>query len=213
MEALPRDPGGVERTGEVLEFPMRGERNQNPPGISLWRLLREDLHTHQSLFAHGFWALAVNRFGNWRMDVRPRLLRAPFTLLYDFLYRVILWTARIELPYIIKVGRRVRIWHHGGSVLGARAIGDDCQFRHNVTMGLANHGDPIHLLPILEERVIVGVGAVLLGPIRIGHDSIIGANSVVTKDVPPHSLVGGIPGRVLRTLEPGELATTVRTKV
>ena len=210
---LPATPPAPPTVNEVLQFPMRGEKDQNPAGLSLLSLLLEDLRTHQSLFAHGFWAVAVNRLGNWRMSVRPRLLRAPFTLLYDFLYRVVLWTARIELPYIIKVGRRVRIWHHGGCVLGARWLGDDAQFRHNVTIGLANHGDPIHLLPIIEERVVVGAGAVILGAIRIGHDSIIGANAVVTKDIPPHSLVGGIPGRVLRTLEPTELQTTVRVKV
>lgn len=52
-----------------------------------------------------------------------------------------------------------------------------------------------------------------MGPIRIGHDSVIGANAVVTQDVPPHSLVAGIPGRVLRQLEPEERSTAVRTKV
>jgi len=196
---------------EAESFDMRGTRNQSPPGISFLALLREDLRTHESLFAHGFLALAVNRFGNWRMGV-PRPLRWPFSLLYNVLYVLVLWTARIELPYIIKVGRRVRLWHNGGSVLGARSIGDDAQFRHNVTLGLANHGDSITQLPIIEERVIVGAGACILGPIRIGHDSIIGANSVVTHDVPPYSLVGGIPGRVLRTLDPVEQQTAVRTR-
>ena len=197
--------------GEVLQFDMRGSRNQNPPELSLLALLREDLRTHESPFAHGFVALAVNRLGNWRMDL-PRWLRPPFTLLYSILYVWTLWAARIELPYIIKVGRRVRIWHNGGSVLGARWIGDDVQIRHNVTLGLARHGAPITELPIIEERVIIGAGACVLGPIRVGHDSVIGANAVVTKDVPPYSLVGGIPGQVLKTLEPTERETTVKVK-
>ena len=129
------------------------------------------------------------------------------------MYRVVHWTTRIELPYIVRLGRRVRIWHHGGCVLGARSIGNDVQIRHNVTLGLANHGDPIHMLPILEDRVIVGAGAAVLGPIRIGHDSVIGANSVITQGVPPYSLVAGIPGRVIRTLDQTERRTDVRTKV
>lgn len=199
-------------SGDALEFPMRGEENQNPAGISLFALLCEDLRTHESLFVPGFWVLAVNRLGNARMGIPRKCLRAPLSLLYEVLYGLVLWTCRIELPYIVKVGRRVRIWHFGCSVLGARSIGDDVQFRHNVTLGLANHGDPIHRLPIIEERVIIGAGAAILGPIRVGHDSIIGANSVVTKDVPPHSLVAGIPGRVLRTLGASELTTTVRTR-
>ncbi len=193
-------------------YPMTGEKNQNPVGISFLALLQEDLRTHQSLFSQGFWAVAVNRLGNWRMGL-PALLRFPFTLLYNFLYRWIHWTTRIELPYIVKVGRRVRIWHHGGCVLGAACIGDDVQIRHNVTLGLSNHGDPIWKLPVLEDRVIVGAGAAILGPIRIGHDSLVAANAVVTQDVPPHSVVGGIPGRVLKTLEEAPLTTHVETKV
>ena len=197
---------------EIIDFPMRGDRNQNPEGVSLLALVREDLRTHGSFFAQGFWALAVNRLGNWRMGL-PRALRLPFTLVYDLMYRMVHWTCRIELPYIVRVGRRVRIWHHGGCVLGARSIGNDVQIRHNVTFGLAGHGDPIHRLPIIEDRVIVGAGAALRGPITIGHDSVIGANAVVTQDVPPYSLVAGIPGRVIRKLEQEERSTAVQTKV
>jgi serine O-acetyltransferase len=193
-------------------FPMNGTRNQNPPGLGLLALLREDLHTHQSCFSQGFWAVAVNRFGNWRMDL-PGWIRPLASVLYNVLYRIAHWTCRIELPYIVKIGRRVRIWHHGGCVLGACSIGDDVQIRHNVTFGLAGHGDPIWKLPVLEERVIVGAGAAVLGPITIGHDSVIGANAVVTIDVPPHSLVAGIPGKVIRQLEEKERETWVRTKV
>jgi serine O-acetyltransferase len=190
---------------------MRGDRDQNPPGLSLFALLAEDLRTHESPFTHGFVALAVNRFGNWRMHL-ARPLRAPCTLVYRFLELCALWLARIELPYIVKVGRRVRIWHNGGCVLGALCIGDDVQIRHNVTLGLAHHGAPLTALPIIEERVLIGAGACVLGPITIGHDSIIAANAVVTRDVPPYSLVGGIPGRVLRTLEEAERQTGVSVR-
>ena len=148
-----------DRASEEAAFHLSGATNRNPTGVGLFALLREDLRTHQSLFAQGFWAVAVNRFGNWRMDVRPRLLRAPLSLLYKIAYRVSHWTTRIELPYIVRVGRRVRIWHHGGCVLGARSIGDDVQIRHNVTFGLAGHGDPIEAIPTIEERVLVGAGA------------------------------------------------------
>src|SRR5215470_783917 len=99
-------PADTRPRGEILGYHMRGDKNQNPPGMSLWALLHEDLRTHESLFAHGFFALAVHRLGNWRMDL-PRLVRKPFTWLYEFLYLCTLWLARIEVPAIIKVGRRV----------------------------------------------------------------------------------------------------------
>ena len=96
----------------------KGDTNQNPPGIGLWALLREDLRTHDGkLFEQGFWAVAVHRFGNWRMGVRPRLLRAPLTLLYRAMNKWVEWTCGISLPYTTKLGRRVRIWHFGGMFL------------------------------------------------------------------------------------------------
>lgn len=197
----------------VLEYPMDGSKDQNPPDMGLWALFKEDRRTHASIFAQGFWAVTANRLGNWAIGRKLKLVRAPAFLCYRLLYRVVHWTCAIELPYIVKTGRRVRIWHHGGNVLGARAIGDDVQIRHNVTFGLAGHGEPIHRLPIIEDRVVIGCGAAILGEITIGHDSIVGANAVVTDDVPPYSLVAGIPGRVIKQLPEAPLDTHVDTAI
>lgn len=181
-----------------------GETNQNPVGMSLWELWKEDLRTHDGeLLSQGFWALAVHRFGNWRMDLRPKLLRLPFSLLYKFLYKFVEWTCGISLNYPVRVGRRVRIWHHGGMILGARSIGDDVHIRQNTTFGVARRGDHRSLKPIIEDRADIGAGAVVAGAITIGHDSIIGANAVVLKDVPPYSVCVGVPGKIIKTLQPG----------
>src|SRR3954470_7022016 len=105
---------------------MRGEGNQNPAGMSLWPLLREDRRTHGGKWLEqGFWAVAVHRFGNWRMGIRSRVLRLPFSVLYKSLNKWVEWTCGISLPYTVRLGRRVRIWHHGGMILHARSIGDD----------------------------------------------------------------------------------------
>ena len=182
--------------------PARGETNQNPPGLGLLALLREDRRTHDgNWLEQGFWAVAVHRFGNWRMSVRPRVLRLPFSLLYKFLEKWVEWTCGITLPYTVKLGRRVRIWHHGGMVLHAGSIGDDVHIRQNTTFGIARR-DRLHELPTIEDRVDIGCGAVLLGNITIGHDSVIGANAVVLKDVPPLSVAAGVPAKVVKTIEP-----------
>ncbi len=171
-----------------------GQFNQNPPGMSLWALWREDLQTHDGdLFAQGFWAVAVHRFGNWRMGVRPKLLRLPFTFFYKFLYKWVEWTCGISLNYTVKVGRRVHIWHHGGMIFGAREIGNDVHIRQNTTFGVARRGDPRWMKPIIGDRADIGTGAVIVGGITIGHDSVVGANAVVTKDVPPNHIAVGIP--------------------
>lgn len=175
------------------------DTNQNPVGIGLWSLLREDLRTYNGkLFEQGFWAVAVHRFGNWRMGIRPKLLRAPFSIFYRFLYKCVEWTCGISLPYSTKLGRRVRLWHHGGMILHAAAIGDDCQIRQNTTFGVVHVSENVAALPTIEERVHVGCGVAILGPIRIGHDSVIGANAVVLKDVPAGSVAVGVPARLIQ---------------
>ena len=74
------------------------------------------------------------------MGIRSRLLRAPLTLLYRFLSRPAELIGGIHLPYTVRLGRRVRIWHHGGMVLHARSIGDDVHIRQNTTFGVAMRG-------------------------------------------------------------------------
>ena len=180
---------------------MRGELNQNPAGIGLLALLREDRLTHDGRWLEqGFWAVALHRVGNWRMSVRPRVLRAPFSLLYKFLEKWVQWTCGITLPYTVKLGRRVRLWHHGGMVLHARSIGDDVHIRQNTTFGIARR-DRLHELPTIEDRVDIGCGAVILGSITVGHNSVIGANAVVLADVPPHSVAVGVPAKIVKTRE------------
>ena len=184
----------------AVAAPRPGSRNINPASIGFFRLLREDLRTHGSLFEQGFWAVSTHRFGNWRMSL-PKLIRPPFTLWYRFLYKWVEWTCGITLPYTVRLGRRVRIWHHGGMILHAESIGDDVHIRQNTTFGVARK-DALHQLPIIEDRVDLGCGVAVLGHVRIGHDSVVGANAVVVKDVPPHSLAVGVPAKVIKTMPP-----------
>jgi serine O-acetyltransferase len=180
-----------------------GTFNANPWGMTLWDLWKEDFRTHdREWFSQGLWAVALNRFGNWRMDIKNRFVRVPFSILYKMLYKVVEWTTGISLNYTVKVGRRVRIWHHSGMILGARSIGNDVHIRQNTTMGVARRGDHRSLKPIIEDRVDIGAGVVIAGAITIGHDSVIGANAVVLKDVPPYSLAVGVPAKVIKSFDP-----------
>jgi serine O-acetyltransferase len=175
----------------------RGDRNANPEGVGLLALLREDLKTHDGdPFEQGFWAVAVHRLGNWRMGL-PRPLRAPMTLLYRFLYKWVEWTCGISLPYTVRLGRRVRIWHHGGMILHARSIGDDVSIRQNTTLGLARPDRPL-AIPTIGDRVDIGCGACILGAVTLGDGSRVGANAVVLADVPPGATAVGVPARVIR---------------
>jgi serine O-acetyltransferase len=181
-----------------------GDRNGNPPGIGFFRLVAEDHQTHGGkLLEPGFLAIAVHRFGNARMGIRSRFLRAPLSLVYCVLYHAVTWVFGIDLTYTVRLGRRVRFWHHGGMVLGARAIGDDVHIRHNTTFGVLNRSE-LAGKPIIGNRVDVGVGACILGAVTVGDDAVVGPNSVVLRDVPPGAVVMGVPARPakLRAAEP-----------
>ena len=176
--------------------------NGNPPGIGLLELLREDLRTHGgTVFEQGFWAVAVHRFGNWQAGLRWKPVRAPFTVLYRVLFLLVECAAGISLPYTIRLGRRVRIWHHGGIILLARSIGDDVQIRQNTTMGIASVDRHLEV-PTIGDRVDIGCGACILGGVTVGSDSKIGANAVVLVDVPAGSTAVGVPARVVRRRNP-----------
>ena len=175
-----------------------GSRNLNPEGIGFWSLVGEDYRTHGSdLSAQGFWALFWHRFGNWRMSVPTKILRFPLKLVYLTGHKLSQWLGGIDLSYNMKIGRRVRLEHFGSMVLVAREIGDDATIRHNTTFGIASL-ERMDAYPVIENGVEIGVGAVVIGGIRIGEGSIIGANSVVTKSVPPYAVVAGVPARLIR---------------
>ena len=172
-----------------------GETNENPNDIGLLALIAEDFRTHdRNLLEPGFWAVATHRFGNARMGVKTRLLRGPLTVAYEAMFLGVKWLWGIDLAYTVKLGRRVRIWHHGGMVLGACAIGDDVHIRHNTTLGLANRNEDTKK-PVIGSRVDIGAGACVLGAVTVGDDCVIGANTVVLRDVPAGCTVLGVPAR------------------
>lgn len=183
--------------------PEHGSTNQNPPGMGLLALWREDFRTHdRKLFEQGFWAVAVHRFGNWRMGVRPKPVRLPFSIVYKVAYKLVEWLCGVSLPYTVRLGRRVRIWHHGGMIFHAASIGDDCHLRQNTTFGVART-DHNFELPVIGDRVDIGVGACLLGNITIGDGAVIGANAVVLKDLPPGAVAVGVPAKIIRINDTG----------
>src|SRR5690554_3228194 len=114
----------------------------------------------------------------------------------------------IEIHPGAKIGRRFFIDHGMGVVIGETAeIGDDVTLYHGVTLGGTtwNKGKR-H--PTLEDGVVVGAGAKVLGPFSVGAGAKIGSNAVVTKEVPPAATVVGIPGRVIeKAKDAGEAAS------
>ncbi len=100
------------------------------------------------------------------------------------------------------IGPGLFIDHATGVVIGETAeVGADVTIYQGVTLG-GTSLEPVKRHPTVGDRVTIGAGAKLLGAITIGHDSRIGANAVVVHDVPPNSVVVGVPGQVIARSRP-----------
>jgi len=174
------------------------ENQVETPARGLWQQIQEDWIAHgRDWTKPGFRAVAVQRFGVWRMKVEPKLLRAPLSILYRSLYRKIRNTYGIDLPYTVKLGRRVVIEHQSAIIIhGNCTIGDDCIIRQGVTLGNRYLEKPLES-PQLGDRVNVGAGAKILGKVNLGDNVNIGANAVVLSDVPAGKTAVGIPAKIL----------------
>src|SRR5512138_3854522 len=108
----------------------------------------------------------------------------------------------IEIHPGATLGPRFFIDHGMGVVIGETAeVGADVTLYHGVTLG-GTSWQKGKRHPTLEDRVVVGAGAKILGAITIGADSRIGANAVVVKSVPPNSVVVGVPGQIVQRSRP-----------
>lgn len=106
----------------------------------------------------------------------------------------------IEIHPGAKIGRRFVIDHGTGVVIGETAeIGDDVLIYHGVTLG-GKTLDPIKRHPTVGNRVIIGAGAKLIGNITIGDDCAVGANAVVTKNMPAGTVAVGVNARLISSI-------------
>ena len=104
----------------------------------------------------------------------------------------------IEIHPGAKIGKRLVIDHGMGIVIGETAeIGDDCLIYHGVTLG-GTGKDSGKCHPTIGNNVLIGTGAKVLGPFKVGDNSRIAANSVVLGEIPPDSTAVGVPARVIK---------------
>ena len=133
------------------------------------------------------------------------LYRKNIPLLPKIIQRIIYLLFNAHIPYQASIGQDTQLGYGGmGIVIHTNSkIGKGCMILQQVTIGTnVSFFDKTtsHPVPIIEDNVYIGTGAKILGGIKIGTGSVIGANSVVTKDVPSSSLVVGIPGKVIKTI-------------
>jgi serine O-acetyltransferase len=152
-----------------------------------------------ALTAPGFWSVATFRLQQATFSL-PLPLRIPAKLVLRPLAFATQVITGVELQSGARIGPGLYVGHWGGIVVSSKArIGARCNLSQGVTLGVAKGPDGRWGAPILGERVYVGPGAKIFGPIRIGNDVAIGANAVVNRDVPDGVTVGGVPAKIIST--------------
>lgn len=169
--------------------------------MSIFTLIKEDLSVafQRDPAIKTKWELLFNYPGIWAV-MWHRLAHAlyvrNFKLLGRFVAGVAQFFCMVDIHPAATIGRRLFIDHAMGVVIGETAvIGDDVTIYQQVTLGGVEL-TKVKRHPTLEDGVVVGAGAKVLGNITIGKNAKIGANSVVVKDVPAGSTAVGIPARI-----------------
>lgn len=154
---------------------------KDPAARNLWEVLT---------YA-GLWAILSHRWAHW-------LWTKNFKTLARFQSQWTRFCTGIEIHPGATIGRRFFIDHGMGVVIGETAeIGDDVLIYHQVTLGGTSlEREKRH--PTVGNDVLIGMGAKLIGAITIGDHARIGANAVVTRDVPPNSTAVGIPAKIVK---------------
>lgn len=176
--------------------------------MNWWLYYRADVRRYQQLsgrsalgaflLEQGLWALLIYRIAS---AIYHSQLAWPFKRM--LLLLAVLgqkWSeviTGISLPYAASIGPGFYIGHYGNIIIHPQAtIGSDCNISQGVTIGISGRGHK-RGVPTIGDRVFIAPGSTVIGKIMVGSDAVIGANSLVNRDVPTHTTVLGVPAQIV----------------
>jgi len=176
-------------------YSLHGERRASVMGLARVAILFPAL-----------WVTLLYRLCHFFSDrCRPKFL-GKILLAFTFIpFRFLGIAIGVEINPRAHIGAGVLINHFGGIHIGPVVIGENCNISHGVTIGRSSriHGSNMDSVteffdaPNIGNRVWIGPGAVIAGPVTLGADSVIAGNSLVTRDVPPRGVAMGVPAKTV----------------
>jgi serine O-acetyltransferase len=162
-----------------------------PWGVTFLRRMAHAGYEHPGLLA-----VLVYRYGQWTVfRCRVPVLKQLCDAYYYLLYHWVRTRLQIEVPRTTAIGAGLRIDHFGGIIINScLTAGRNLWVKPGVVIGQTDTG-----FPCIGDDVEIGVGAKVIGGIRVGSNVIIGAQALVCRDVPDNVVVAGVPARVLRS--------------
>lgn len=143
-----------------------------------------------SSFKMSFWF----RIGTYLSEKR---LKLPYYIV-SWHYKNLMYKTGIQFPIGTKCGAGLKFYHFGNIVVNKNAvIGENVSIYNGVTIGITLRPNGNCSPPILGDNVVLCTGAKVIGSVHVGNNSVIGANAVVTKDIPEDSVAAGVPAKVI----------------
>ena len=166
--------------------------------VSSYRRMRTVMETE------AIWAIWTFRFGQYLHSEANGLTRLFFKFPYQWFSQWVGRTTGIHLFPESSIGPGFYIGHYGGIWISPLAtLGANCNVGPNVVIGVAGEGR--NKAPVLGDRVWVGPGAVITGPVKVGSGAVIAANSLVTSNIPENAVAIGVPMRIISYTGSGKL--------
>jgi serine O-acetyltransferase len=168
--------------------------------------LKADMYRVQRRFSWGGAIALAARNRNFRVLFTLRMAQAGGLAgpLWRLAHRLATGSAGMDLPWAADLGAGIAIPHGWAIVVNAGArVGDNVTLFHGVTLGrkdsISVDGQRETGFPIIEDEVWIGPHAIIVGAVTVGRGSIIAGGALVTRDVPPRSIVMGNPGQVVKS--------------
>jgi serine acetyltransferase len=162
----------------------------------MWGLIRSDMRANKGN-RKGQFLLLLYRLAH-AVTGAPAYAR-PFGMIYVAFYKLLTeLVIGTEIHWRCEIGESACVYHGYGLVIHSDAkIGARVVLRHGITIGVKTTGGEVRA-PVIGNDVDIGAGAIILGGITVGDGALIGAGSVVTRDVPPLAVVAGNPAKIIR---------------
>ena len=165
-----------------------------------WKRITEDMTVSKFFFHYisneSFKVTLWLRLGTYFMCKQSKLYK-PLYYFTKIYYKHIQHVTGIQVPIGTRIGEGVRFFHHDCIIIAQTAkIGKNASIHQGVTIGRVFNG-PYAGVPIIGNNVVIFAGAKVLGNIHIGDGVVIGANAVVTKNVPANCVVAGVPAKII----------------
>ena len=170
--------------------------------MSLYENIKQDIRNNPN-FKGRIIVLCFTFVNFFRKKIKNKfalILYAPIILVYKLITDLILGC---EIPVSTKIGKGLIIHHGRALVLNKHVvIGDNVTLKHNTTIGnkLSLDGKDLGS-PVIEDNVKIEPHSIIIGPIVVGKNSVIGAGSVVVKNVEPYTVVAGNPAKLIRKIK------------